>query len=314
MEQSAGRPRIAGRPSGRRSNGVTACTSASRRGSAARDTAPECEPAPMAPAGPPCGCDGAHLGGPQAQPLAMEGAAERRRDTAVSPYQLRSMTSASNPASESASANPSPVPDAWKTTSHSVGADAAVSEAKAERRGHLRAGRVDIDERHLRAGQPGAEPGRKAADGAAADHGDAVADAGRGVPTRVQRRLDLRREHRASRRHIVGHRNRGVLGQGEAGLMRNGGRRRAGRARPGGSVLDNAHRRVAVFHREREVAALEGAAHPRPFALGHTTGEHQGLGATADAAFERADGDLAGCRRRHGLVPDLGLGDPDGPK
>ena len=69
------------------------------------------------------------------------------------------------------------------------------------------------------------------------------------------------------------------------------------RARRGqfGPRLHPPDQAVAVFHRKGEIPFLPQAAHARPFALRHLTLRNQPLGASADAAPQRADQHLARC-------------------
>ena len=62
--------------------------------------------------------------------------------------------------------------------------------------------RVDVDELDVAAAARG-EPRDEAADGARADHRDAVAEPRRRVPDSVDRRLEVRGEHRARGWHAV---------------------------------------------------------------------------------------------------------------
>jgi hypothetical protein len=55
------------------------------------------------------------------------------------------------------------------------------------------------------------------------------------------------------------------------------------------SILDDADGRIAVFDGYGELALLEGAAHPLPFALRHVAMEDEAFAASADRADERSD-------------------------
>ena len=57
----------------------------------------------------------------------------------------------------------------------------------------------------------------------------------------------------------------------------------------GRALLDDPDVEVAVLHRTREVAVLEGRSHRGVLALGHPALEDQGLGAPADGRADRAD-------------------------
>ncbi len=64
--------------------------------------------------------------------------------------------------------------------------------------------------------------------------------------------------------------------------------------------LDNSDHRIAIFDRIRELALLQGAAHPLPFARRDTAMEHETLGAAADAGDQGARPRLP-CPGRPGL-------------
>ena len=68
----------------------------------------------------------------------------------------------------------------------------------------IRAARTDIDQRHLRPRQPGAQPGGERADHARAHHRDPVPRPRAAVPDDVERRLHVGRQHRPLRRHAGG--------------------------------------------------------------------------------------------------------------
>ena len=72
----------------------------------------------------------------------------------------------------------------------------------------------------------------------------------------------------------------------------------------GGPGFDLADDRVAVFHRERELAAHVRPAHARILALRHAAGEHQRLGAAADGAKMGTHAHVVR-PRRDGLVTQL---------
>src|SRR5260221_271375 len=74
------------------------------------------------------------------------------------------------------------------------------------------------------------------------------------------------------------------------------------------TVLDHADGGVTVFHRRREIALLEGAAHGLVLVLGHPAGEDEALGAAADAAGDRAHEHLAGTRRRERRAASTSVG------
>jgi hypothetical protein len=108
--------------------------------------------------------------------------------TARLPYQLSSSTVASKPASRSAVASPrhgrwrAPRgrPRAWRRR-------AARSRRPAQRPRRRATG---VDHLHRAARHAGGQPGHQQAQRAAADHRDALADARRGVPQRVDRGLE----------------------------------------------------------------------------------------------------------------------------
>ncbi len=62
---------------------------------------------------------------------------------------------------------------------------------------------IDVDQRNLRAGQLGAQPGAQRTHHPRADDGDPVGRSGRCVPDRVERRLHVGGEHAARRRHVL---------------------------------------------------------------------------------------------------------------
>ena len=74
-------------------------------------------------------------------------------------------------------------------------------KADAERAGKFGAGRLDVDQGHLGAGKPAAQPGDQRADDARADHRNTVGGRGPRVPHGIERGLHVGGEHRARRRH-----------------------------------------------------------------------------------------------------------------
>ena len=106
------------------------------------------------------------------------------------------------------------------TRSRLAGGVGGQREVDAERGGDLGAGGVDVDERHLHAGEPGEQARDAAADHAGADDRDPVAEQRRGVPQRVDRGLDGAGEHGARRRHVVGHDDHGPGRHDVGGLVR----------------------------------------------------------------------------------------------
>src|SRR5262245_35310368 len=172
---------------------------------------------------------------------------------------------------------------------------------------------VDVDELDLGRGDARREPCDDAADCSGADDRDAVADARRCVPQHVDRGLDVRREHGARGRHVVGQSVQRSGGRDVARLMRIEAEHAAAgkRARP---LLDDADVAVAVLHGPWKLARLEWRAHALVFAARHFAVEDQRFGPAADAGVERAHERFVGGRRAQRLRPNLAalrLGDPE---
>ncbi len=179
-------------------------------------------------------------------------------------------------------------------------------EIDTERRRDLGALRPHIDQRDLGARQLGGEIGAERADHAGADHRDAVGRAGRRIPDGIERGFHVGGEHAARSRNVRRQYRDPVRRHGESGLvgMKHEGLAAAQVARAVNDVADD---RVAVLHRERELADHERGAHAAMFAWGHASGENEALGAAADPAVERANLHLAGTGRTDRLGPDLRL-------
>ncbi len=133
------------------------------------------------------------------------------------------------------------------------------------------------------------------------------------VPSGVERRLDVGRQHRARQRNVGRQRHHRLGRQVELGLMGIQRKDIAADKRVGPG-LDHADCGIAVFHREREAAAHEGRAHALVFALGNPAGGDQRLGTPADRTVYGAHPDLAGRERRKPFLPDFGLARADVPQ
>ena len=62
---------------------------------------------------------------------------------------------------------------------------------------------------------------------------------------------------------------------------------------------------IAVLDRRRKLPRLKRRPHTLPFAVRHASVKHEGFGAPADPAEQRADDDLICGRRRKRLRADL---------
>ena len=60
--------------------------------------------------------------------------------------------------------------------------------------------------------------------------------------------------------------------------------------------LNHPHRGIAILNRKRKVAIHEGSPHTRELGFRDLARKHQGLGAPAQGAKERAHSDLPGAR------------------
>ena len=176
-------------------------------------------------------------------------------------------------------------------------------EADAQRRGDPGARGIDVDELDVERGAAG-EPGNQAADHAAANHRDAIAEMRSGVPQTVHGGLEICSQHGAGGRDAVRQDVGCARGHDVPGLMRvqdeDGAALEAGR-----SALDTADARIAVLHRPWELAGLERRAHSLVLARRYAAGEDQGFRPAADAAIERADLDLVGRRLTDALQTNL---------
>jgi hypothetical protein len=186
-------------------------------------------------------------------------------------------------------------------------------EACAECRGDFGAARLDIDQRHLRAGNPSGEPRAQRTDHAGAHDGDAVRRTGCRVPHGVERGLHVGGEHPARRRQVRGQQRHRVRCEVERRLMREEHETDAADeiGRPSFDAGDGG---VAVFHREREGARHVGRAHAGMLARGNPPVEHQPFGAPADPAVKGPQAQLACGRRRERLGADFGAAGADIPQ
>jgi hypothetical protein len=240
---------------------------------------------------------------PDRKPARVEGAAERERDLAVAvPAEVehRALGREELERPLQSGRRGARVHDEVAITGGVVGQ----READAERRGDLRAGRIDVDQRDLRPGEPREQARDRATDHAGADDGDAVADQRRCVPERVHGGLDRARQHRPCRRHVVRD-DRDRAGRDDVrGLVRVEAEHRAA-AQLGRALLDGADAEVAVLHRPWEVALLERRPHHGVLAGRHAAAEHERLGAAADAGAQRPHHDVAHARLRQRRRADL---------
>ena len=85
-------------------------------------------------------------------------------------------------------------------------------ETDAERIREARAGWLDIDQRHSRAGNPTAQPSDQRADDARAHHRNFVGRRRRRVPHRIERGLHIGGEDGAGGRDAIGHRRTASVG------------------------------------------------------------------------------------------------------
>ena len=177
---------------------------------------------------------------------------------------------------------------ACTTRSQSPAASSGSAKSTPRASAIVGARRVGVDQLDADAGEAGQQRGDRAADHAAADHGDPVADQRRGVPQRVHRGL-----HRAGQdgprgghdvRHDASRRSPGRRTASGAGT----GRRPSARRSSAGPSSTTPDVEVAVLHRRREVALLERRPHRGVLALGHPAAEDEGLRATAHPGVQRA--------------------------
>ena len=164
--------------------------------------------------------------------------------------------------------------------------------------------RIHVHQLDVAAAHASGEPRDEAADGARADHGDAIADRDRRVPHTVDRGLEVGREHRARRRYALRHQMHGVGRDHVSRLMRVERERGAAGELPR-TVLDRPDACVPVFHRRRKTSRLKRRGHALALAGRHAALEHERLGPAADAAEQRAHDDLIRGRRRQRLAPQL---------
>ena len=124
------------------------------------------------------------------------------------------------------------------------------------------------------------------------------------VPESIERRFEIRGQHRARGRNAVWKRVHRFGRDDETGLMgmedEHGTAHQVGRA-----LLDSTDARVAVFDRSGEAAHLKRGPHAGPFALWHAAIEHERLGAAANPAVQRPHQYVTLGRRRQGLAPNL---------
>ena len=147
------------------------------------------------------------------------------------------------------------------------------------------------------------------------DHGDPVADQGRGVPQRVHRRLHGAGEDGPGHGDVVRHRGDRPGGHDVRRLVRVEAEDGAPAQvlRP---VLDDPHVEVAVLHRPGEGAVLERRPHRVVLAGRDPPVEDQGLGPPADRRPQGPDEHVVGTRHRQGHradLPETRLPDPEGP-
>jgi hypothetical protein len=81
-----------------------------------------------------------------------------------------------------------------------------------------------------------------------------------------------------------------------------------------GAAFDAADARVTVLHGRRELACLEGGAHPRPFAPGDAPAEDERLSAAADPAVLGAHQHFVLGRRPQPFGPNLAAARSDHPE
>ena len=130
-----------------------------------------------------------------------------------------------------------------------------------------------------------------------ADDRDPVADQRRGIPQRVDGRLDGAGEHRARGRDALRHDDHRGGRNDVGGLVRVEAEHRpaAQLRRP---LLHDADVEVAVLDRPREVPLLEGRPHRGVLVRRHAAPEHQRLGAAAHGRPQGAHHHVAPPRRR----------------
>ena len=172
---------------------------------------------------------------------------------------------------------------------------------------------VDVHELHVRRRHARRQPGDQAPNGAGADDRHAIARVRTRVPQHVDRGFQIRGEHGARRRHVVGQQMHRRRRHDVARLVRIENEDVASFeiARPAFHAADV---RVPVLDWRRELALLKRRAHAAMLAGRHPAEKDQRLGAAADAAVQRADDDLVWRRRRQLLRADLAaprLRDPE---
>ena len=111
----------------------------------------------------------------------------------------------------------------------------------------------------------------------------------------VERGLHIGGEGRSARRDAVRDDDQRFARQDEALLVRVQ-REDGAAAQIGRAGFDKSHGAIAVLHREREIAVLEGRAHALAFALRDAALADEFFGAAADAAVERPDDAILGAR------------------
>ena len=265
------------------------------------------EPAAQRPAGPVRRCDPADLTGHEPKPTAMECAAERDRDLVraiPAQFQHRRLVASeikrSRQAGRSAAGMHDEIAIAGRRTRR--------GEADTERAGKFGAGRLDVDQSHLGARKPAAQPGDQRTDDTRSHHGNTIGGRRPRVPHGIERGLHVGGEHRADRRHTIGYWHYCCGGHVEDALM---GMERKYEAAPqfGRPGLDPADRCVAIFDRKRETATHEWRAHALKLARRNAPGQHQAFRAAANATVQRADPNLARSGLGKRLAPDFGASD-----
>ncbi len=157
-------------------------------------------------------------------------------------------------------------------------------EADAERTGQLFAGRVDIDQRGLGAGNPAGKVTRRGIPPHRRRPRRCARPARRRDPTSALSAVSMFAASTArAGGNASGSGSTASVGSDEAVLMRMQGEDDliGPRHPPDGGI--------AVFHREREIARLVRRAHAGELAFRHPPLEHQPLGAAAHAAEQRLD-------------------------
>jgi hypothetical protein len=186
-------------------------------------------------------------------------------------------------------------------------------ETNPKRTRDRRAAFVHVDELDVATEHLARQPCGKRPDRSGSHNGNAVTSTDIRIPDTIHRGLEIRRQYRALRRHIVREQVNRVRRDQIARLMRIQDEHGA-IAQLNRSLFDDANAGVAVLHRRGKVADLKRRAHSLMLRLRDAAVEDECLRATADPAVERPHDDIVIRRDGQRLVADFaaaGSRDPE---